>query len=315
MSGVGDQGAKRGWLSRLKTGLARSSNRISDGIAGIFTRRKLDDAMLGDLEELLITADLGVATAARVAAEIAGTRYDREITPDEVREALSGVVSAILGPVEKPLLPNPENRPHVILVVGVNGTGKTTTIGKLAHGMREQGLSVILAAGDTFRAAAIEQLVIWGERAGVPVVAGKVGADPASVAFDALTQARARGTEVLIIDTAGRLHNKADLMAELGKIVRVVQKVEPTAPHDTVLVLDATTGQNALAQVAAFGDVAEVTGLIMTKLDGTARGGVLVACAEKFGLPVHAIGAGEGIDDLQPFEARTFARLIAGLEA
>ena len=315
MTGDGNQGAKRGWLSRLKTGLARSSNRISDGIAGIFTKRKLDDEMLGDLEELLITADLGVATAARVAAEIARSRYDREITPDEVREALGGVVSAILGPLEKPLLPNPENRPHVILVVGVNGTGKTTTIGKLANGMREQGLSVMLAAGDTFRAAAIEQLVIWGERAGVPVVAGKVGADPASVAFDALTQARARGTDVLIIDTAGRLHNKADLMAELGKIVRVVQKVEPAAPHDTVLVLDATTGQNALAQVEAFGDVAQVTGLIMTKLDGTARGGVLVACAEKFGLPVHAIGAGEGIDDLQPFEARAFARLIAGLEA
>ncbi|MFQ5533677.1 MAG: signal recognition particle-docking protein FtsY [Sphingomonadales bacterium] len=313
MTSLTPETGKRGWLARLKAGLARSSNRISDGISGIFIRRKLDDEMLEELEDLLITSDLGVATAAKVSAELAATRYNKEISPAEVRAVLSDVVEAILEPVARPLVIDKTKRPHVMLMVGVNGTGKTTTIGKLARQFKADGKSVMLAAADTFRAAAIDQLAVWGERAGVPVVRGTVGGDPASVAFDALSRAKAENVDVLMVDTAGRLQNKADLMAELGKVVRVLRKIEPTAPHDTVLVLDATTGQNAVNQVAVFREVAEITGLIMTKLDGTARGGVLVAVARDFGLPVHAIGVGEAIGDLRPFEARAFARLIAGL--
>jgi len=309
-----NEAPSRGWLARLRAGLTRSAGALSSGIAGIFTGRRLDDAALEELEDLLIGADLGVRTAASVTAELAKTRFDKEVSPDEVREALAREIAAILAPVARPLVIDPDARPHVILVSGVNGTGKTTTIGKLANRLRTEGKSVMLAAGDTFRAAAIDQLRIWGERCGAPVVAGAVGGDAAGLAYDALTRARAEGTDVLLIDTAGRLQNKSVLMAELEKIVRVLRKIDPTAPHSSLLVLDATTGQNALSQVETFSESCGVTGLVMTKLDGTARGGVLVALAERFGLPVHAIGVGEGIDDLQPFAAESFARAITGLE-
>jgi len=304
-----------GWLSRLKAGLSRSSSRLGEGITGIFTKRRLDEAALEELEELLIAADLGVAPAAKLTAQLARTRFGKDVSPEEIRAALAEEAAKLLEPVAKPLQPEPARRPHVVLVVGVNGTGKTTTIGKLAKLYREQGLSVMLAAGDTFRAAAIEQLQIWGERTGCPVVAGKQGADAAGLAFDALQQAKAAGADLLLIDTAGRLHNKENLMAELQKILRVIRKLDPEAPHDVILTLDATTGQNALQQVATFKELVNLTGLVVTKLDGSARGGVLVALAEKFALPVHAIGVGEGADDLRPFEARDFARSLMGLEA
>jgi len=303
-----------GWLSRLKSGLSRSSSRLGEGITGIFTKRRLDESALEELEELLIAADLGVAPAAKLTAQLARTRFGKDVSPEEIRTALAEEAAKLLEPVAKPLRPEPARRPHVVLVVGVNGTGKTTTIGKLAKLFREQGLSVMLAAGDTFRAAAIEQLQIWGERTGCPVVAGKQGADAAGLAFDALQQAKAAGADLLLIDTAGRLHNKENLMAELQKILRVIRKLDPEAPHDVILTLDATTGQNALQQVATFKELVNLTGLVVTKLDGSARGGVLVALAEKFALPVHAIGVGEGADDLRPFEARDFARSLMGLE-
>jgi len=312
---------KKGWFSRLRDGLKKSTSSVSDGITGLFTtgvlsgKRKLDAATLDELEDVLIMADFGVATAARVTQELGRTRLDKEVSDDEVRRTLAGVVAQTLIPVARPLVIDPANRPHVILVVGVNGSGKTTTIGKLARQFRGQGKSVMLAAGDTFRAAAIEQLAIWGERNGVPVIAKPVGSDAAAVAFEALETARAQNIDVLMIDTAGRLQNKQGLMEELAKIVRVIRKADPAAPHDTLLVLDATTGQNAVQQVEVFLGVAQITGLIMTKLDGTARGGVLVACAEKFGLPIHAIGVGESIEDLQPFDAREFADTIAGVAA
>ena len=303
-----------GWLSRLKAGLRRSSAPISDGIAAIFGAGRLDDDSIEALEELLIAADLGPATAARLAGGLKGRRLGREVTPEAVRAALADDIAAILEPVAEPLRPDPGHKPHVVLIVGVNGTGKTTTIGKLAKQFRQRGLSVLLAAGDTFRAAAVEQLEIWGRRAGAPVVSGAAGADPAGLAFDALSQARAAAIDVLLIDTAGRLHNRAELMAQLQKMVRVLKKLDPTAPHDCVLVLDATTGQNAHAQVEAFRELTQVTGLVVTKLDGSARGGVLVALAERFGLPVHAVGVGEAVDDLRPFEARAFARSLLGVE-
>ncbi len=305
---------KRGWFSRLKAGLTRSSTKLSDGIGAIFTKRKLDAAAIEELEELLITADLGVATAAALTQELAKTRFDKEVAPDEVRTALAEQIADILAPVARPLTLDPAHRPHVVLVVGVNGTGKTTTIGKIAKQLRDDGKSVVLAACDTFRAAAIEQLEAWGARAGCAVVTGAPGADPAGLAYDALERARAQGADALIIDTAGRLHNKAELMAELEKIGRVVKKLDPTAPQDCLLVLDATTGQNAHAQVETFGRMIDVTGLVVTKLDGSARGGVLVALAQRFGLPVYAIGVGEDIDDLKPFDARQFARALMGLE-
>ena len=306
---------KGGWLSRLRAGLSRSSGKLGEGIAGIFTKRKLDDEALEALEELLITSDLGVATAARLTANLAKTRFDKEVAPEEVRGALAEDIAGILAPVAVPLSPAPAHRPHVVLVTGVNGSGKTTTIGKLTAQWQREGKKVRLAAGDTFRAAAIEQLKIWGERTGCPVVATAPGADAAGLAYEALETARGEGDDVLLIDTAGRLHNRAELMAELEKVVRVIRKLDPAAPHDCLLVLDATTGQNAHAQVETFKELVEISGLVITKLDGSARGGVLVALAERFGLPVHAVGVGEGIDDLRPFDARDFARALVGLES
>jgi fused signal recognition particle receptor len=308
------QPEKRGWWQRLRDGMRRTSTSLSDSVTGLFTRRKLDAAVLEDLEDALVRADLGIETALRIARAVGEGRYDREISPDEVKAVLAGEVERALSSVAVPLTIDRSRRPFIILMVGVNGSGKTTTIGKLAQKFRRQGLSVMLAAGDTFRAAAVEQLKVWGERVGAPVLTREQGADAAGLAFDALSEAKERGTDVLMIDTAGRLQNKAGLMAELEKIIRVIRKVDPDAPHATLLVLDATVGQNAISQVELFGKTAGVTGLVMTKLDGTARGGILVALARKFGLPVHYIGVGEGLDDLQPFTAREFSRAIAGLD-
>lgn len=305
---------KRGWLGRLRAGLSRSSNQLANGITSILTKRKLDAATLEELEELLIAADLGPAMAAKLAAKLGSSRFAGDATADEVREALAAEIAEVLTPVAKPLVLDPAHKPFVVLVVGVNGTGKTTTIGKLAHLFREDGWRVMLCAGDTFRAAAIEQLKIWGERTGASVIAREQGGDAAGLAYDALEAARKVGADLLLIDTAGRLHNRADLMAELQKIRRVLTKLDPSAPHATLLVLDATTGQNAHAQVEIFRGMIEVTGLVVTKLDGTARGGVLVALADRFGLPVHAIGVGEGVDDLRPFDAQDFARSLLGLQ-
>jgi fused signal recognition particle receptor len=307
--------SKSGFFKRLRDGLSRSSAALGDNLASVLTKRKLDEETLDELEEALIKADLGVAMARRIRERLASTRHERGLSPQELREVLASEIAKVLDPVAKPLELVPEAHPHVILLVGVNGTGKTTTAAKLAHRFIAEGRSVMLAAADTFRAAAIDQLKVWGGRVGAEVLAKDVGADPAGVAFEALERARAAGTDLLIIDTAGRLQNKSDLMAELAKIVRVLKKLEPEAPHSVVLVLDATTGQNALAQVEIFREIAGVTGLIVTKLDGTARGGILVAIAERFGLPVNAIGVGEGVDDLQAFAARDFARAIAGLDA
>jgi len=306
---------KTGWLGRLKAGLARSSQKITIGITDVFTKRKLDDAALEELEEILIQGDLGVATAARLSGSLAKTRFDQEVDPDEIKGALAEEVATILDPVAKPLTIDASRKPHVVLVCGVNGSGKTTTIGKLAKQLRDEGRRVLLAAGDTFRAAAVEQLQIWGERSGVPVISRETGADAAGLAFDALKQAQGENTDVLMIDTAGRLQNRKDLMAELEKIIRVLRKLDETAPHDVLLVMDATIGQNAHSQVEIFKDMVDVSGLVLTKLDGSAKGGVVVALADKFGIPVHAVGVGEGIDDLRPFEARAFARSLMGLEA
>ena len=302
---------KPGWFQRLKQGLSKTSARLSQDIAGIFTKRKLDADTLQELEDLLIQADLGVEMAARITAALAKDRHDKEISADEVRAVLASEVERTLAPVAEPLKIESGDRPHVILVVGVNGTGKTTTIGKIAHRLVGEGKTVMLAAGDTFRAAAIDQLRIWGERTGAEVVARNVGADAAGLAFDALARAREEKRDVLLIDTAGRLQNKQALMDELEKVIRVLRKIDPGAPHQVLLVLDATTGQNALNQVEVFKDKAGVTGLIMTKLDGTARGGILVAISAKFGLPVHAIGVGESVEDLSAFDAGEFARAIA----
>jgi fused signal recognition particle receptor len=304
---------KKGWFARLKEGLKRTSQSISEGIVGIFTKKPLDQATLDELEELLIAADLGVGPAGRVVETLKRTRFGKEISPEEVREALAEEIAGLLTPVAVPLTLDPARRPHVILVVGVNGSGKTTTIGKLAKSWADQGKTVVIAACDTFRAAAIDQLKVWGERAGVEVLSRAPGADAAGLAFDALKSARERNADVLLIDTAGRLQNKKDLMAELDKIRRVIAKLDPTSPHSTLLVLDATTGQNALRQVEVFRDVSQVSGLIMTKLDGTARGGILVALADKFALPVHAIGVGEQAEDLQSFDPKAFARALVGL--
>lgn len=305
---------KGGWLSRLTKGLRKSADALSDGVTGIFTKAKLDDETLEELEELLITSDLGVSPAASITAEIARTRYDKEVSAEEIRGALADQVATILEPVARPLDLERGNRPHVILMTGVNGSGKTTTIGKLAAQLAAQNKRVMLAAGDTFRAAAIEQLEVWGQRVGVPVVKAAQGADPASVAYAAMDRALEEDIDILIVDTAGRLQNRRELMDELAKVVRVIGKKLDGAPHDTILVLDATTGQNALRQVEVFQEVADISGLVMTKLDGSAKGGVLVACAEKFKLPVHSLGVGEGIEDLQPFRARDFARALVGIE-
>ncbi len=282
---------------------------------GIFTKKKLDQATLGELEDALIQADLGVAVAARLVEKLGRERFGKEVTDEEVRAAFADDIAGILQPVALPLAIDPARKPHVVLVVGVNGSGKTTTIAKLAHLFKGEGRKVMLAAGDTFRAAAVEQLKVWGERAGVPVIARETGADAAGLAFEALQRATADGCDVLLIDTAGRLHNKTNLMEELAKMVRVIRKLDPAAPHSCLLVLDATTGQNAHAQVETFRNLSPVDALVVTKLDGSAKGGVLVALAEKFKLPVVAIGVGEGIDDLRPFEARSFARGLMGLPA
>jgi fused signal recognition particle receptor len=304
---------KQSWWQRLSGGLKRTSSSIGGAVTDLVAKRRLDQAMLDDIEEVLIRADLGIESAARIAAAVGEGRYDKSITADEVKAVVAAEVEKVLTPVAKPL-PIGEGKPFVVLVVGVNGSGKTTTIGKLASKFRAEGRSVMLAAGDTFRAAAIDQLNIWGGRSGASVIARAPGADAAGLAFDALTQARGEDVDVLLVDTAGRLQNKAVLMGELQKIVRVMKKVDPTVPHAVLLVLDATVGQNALSQVEVFRDIAGVTGLVMTKLDGTARGGILVAIAAKYGLPVHFIGVGEGIDDLAPFSAKDFARAIAGIE-
>ncbi|MEX2451593.1 MAG: signal recognition particle-docking protein FtsY [Rhodospirillales bacterium] len=306
---------KTGWLARLKAGLSKTSDKISSGIGDLLAKRKLDDDTLRDLEEILIAADLGAPVAAKITGQLAAKRFGADAGEEEVRGTLAEDVAAILEPAAKPLTVNGAHRPHVILVCGVNGSGKTTTIGKLAKQFREQGKTVMLAAGDTFRAAAIEQLQVWGERADCPVVTSQLGADAAGLAFDALEWAKRETIDVVMIDTAGRLQNKKNLMDELEKIVRVIKKLDDTAPHDCLLVLDATVGQNAHAQVEVFRAAVNVTGLVLTKLDGSAKGGVVVALADKFGLPVHAVGVGEGIDDLKPFEARAIARHLMGLEA
>lgn len=306
---------KKGWLSRLRDGLAKSTKRVTESITGLFTKKKLDQETLNELEDALIQADLGVAVAARLVEKLGKERFGKEVTDEEVRAAFADDIAEILQPVAVPLAIDTARKPHVVLVVGVNGSGKTTTIAKLAGLYRGEGRSVMLAAGDTFRAAAVEQLKVWGDRAGVPVVSKPTGADAAGLAYEALERARAEKTDVLLIDTAGRLHNKANLMEELAKIVRVIRKLDPEAPHSCLLVLDATTGQNAHAQVETFKTMSPVDALVLTKLDGSAKGGVLVALAEKFKLPVVAIGVGEGIDDLRPFEARAFARGLMGLPA
>jgi fused signal recognition particle receptor len=303
----------KSWWQRLAGGLKLTSAALNTPIFDLVSKRRLDQAMLDEIEEALIRADLGVGTAAKIAAALGEGRHDKAISADEVKAVVAAEVEKAVAPVAQPLSVSGA-RPFVILVVGVNGSGKTTTVGKLAAHFRREGRKVMLAAGDTFRAAAIDQLKIWGSRTGTPVVAREPGADAAGIAFEALTEAKTQGTDVLMIDTAGRLHNKAALMGELDKIVRVIKKVDPAAPHAVLLVLDATVGQNALSQVEAFQKTAGVTGLVMTKLDGTARGGILVAVAARFGLPVHLIGVGESVDDLEPFSARDFARAIAGIE-
>ncbi|MEM8627467.1 MAG: signal recognition particle-docking protein FtsY [Pseudomonadota bacterium] len=306
---VPPQEEKSNWFSRLTKGLAKSSGKLGDSVSSLFTKQKLDASSLQDLEDILIEADLGVDTAMAITDTLSQGKYAKGISPEDLQDVLAGEVEGVLAPLAKPLAM--DGKPFVTLVVGVNGTGKTTTSGKIASRERAAGKKVVLAAGDTFRAAAVDQLKIWGERTGADVVAGAPGADPAGLVFDALD--RAADADVLLIDTAGRLQNKAELMAELEKIVRVIKRRLPDAPHAVLLTLDATTGQNAMSQVEIFGKTAGVTGLVMTKLDGTARGGILVAIGAKHALPIHYIGVGEGIDDLAPFEARDFARAIAGL--
>jgi fused signal recognition particle receptor len=301
------------WLDRLQSGFRKTSERLGDNLTGLFTKAALDESTLDEIEEALIASDLGPATAARIRARLAGERFERGLSEYAVREIMAEEVEKILAPVAVPLQIDAFPRPQVILVVGVNGSGKTTTIAKLGHLLLEQDYGVLFAAGDTFRAAAIEQLKIWADRIGVPVISGPEGGDSSAIVFDGVKKATAEGIDTLIVDTAGRLQNKKGLMDELAKIRRVLGRLNPAAPHNVVLVLDATTGQNALSQIEVFREVAGVTGLVMTKLDGTARGGVLVAAAERFGLPIHAIGIGEGINDLRPFDARETARAIAGL--
>ena len=306
---------KQGWWQRLSSGLKRTSSSLGGAVADLVTKRKLDRAMLDDIEDVLLRADLGTEVAARISAAVGEGRYDKSVSADEVKAIVAAEVEKVLTSVAKPLEIDSSKRPFVILVIGVNGSGKTTTIGKLAAKFSAEGKKVMLAAGDTFRAAAIEQLKIWGERTKSPVIARAHGSDSASLAFEAYEAAKADDRDVLLIDTAGRLQNKTELMLELEKVVRVIKKVDINAPHAVLLVLDATVGQNALSQVEAFQKTAGVTGLIMTKLDGTARGGILVALAEKYKLPVHFIGVGEGIDDLAPFTAHDFARAIAGQDS
>jgi fused signal recognition particle receptor len=301
------------FLGKLKQGLTRSTQKLSEGITGAFTRRKLDDSALEELEETLIAADLGTEVAARIIAAFRRTRFGREVTDEEVKTALADEIAAILTPVAHPLAIDHSKKPFVVLVVGVNGTGKTTTIGKFAQQYAETGLRAVLVAGDTFRAAAVEQLQVWGQRTGAPVISGPPNTDAAGLAFEALRRATADAADLLLIDTAGRLHNKSVLMEELRKIIRVIKKQDASAPHATLLVLDATTGQNAIQQVRVFKEMVDITGLVVTKLDGSARGGIVVALAEAFGLPVHAVGVGEQAGDLRPFDAADYARGLVGI--
>ena len=304
---------KKSWLSKLTSGLSRSSNQLTSGITGLFTKAKLDAETLDDFEDLLIQADLGVETSLKITEALSKAKFDKGLSAEGVQAILAEEVEKVLAPVATPLEMSSETKPYVILMIGVNGAGKTTTIGKLAAKFRADGKSVMLAAGDTFRAAAIGQLKVWAERTGAKFIAKEQGGDAGALAFDALEAAKKENVDILIIDTAGRLQNRTELMAELEKVIRVIKRQMPDAPHATLLVLDATTGQNALNQVEIFGKTAGVSGLVMTKLDGTARGGILVAIAAKFGLPVHYLGVGEGVDDLQPFKAKDFAAAIAGL--
>jgi fused signal recognition particle receptor len=301
-----------GFFSRLREGLTRSTQKLTEGITAAVTRKRLDDQALDDLEDLLIGADFGTAVAARVIRNFRRTRFGKDVSDQEVKDALAEEIAEVLAPVAVPLVIDQSLKPHVILVVGVNGTGKTTTIGKLALAYREQGMRCLMVAGDTFRAAAVEQLQVWGERTGTPVISGPPNSDAAGLAFDALTRAKKEGADVLLVDTAGRLHNKSVLMEELAKVIRVMKRQDPSAPHSVLLVLDATTGQNAVNQVRVFRDMVAVTGLIVTKLDGSARGGIVVALAEEFKLPVHAVGVGEQAGDLKPFAAMDFAKGLVG---
>ena len=303
-----------GFFSRISSGLSKSSSKLGASLTGVFTKRKLDDEALEDLEDLLITSDLGAKVAAKVTTNLAKSRFDKDVSDDEIREALAEEIEAIMKPREQVVDFSDGPRPRVVLFVGVNGSGKTTTIGKIASKLKDQGAKALLVAGDTFRAAAIEQLTVWGERAGIPVMSKPTGADAAGLVYEAIEKAKADDLDLVLVDTAGRLQNKAELMSELAKIVRVTRKLDPEAPHDVILVLDATVGQNALSQVEAFRHTAEVSGLVMTKLDGTAKGGVLVAIAEAHDLPIHFIGIGEKAEDLQPFSARAYARALVGIE-
>jgi fused signal recognition particle receptor len=296
------------WLSRFKSGLSKTSSKLSGGVSDIFTKRRLDVETLAELEELLIQGDMGAKTSARIMENFGERRLDKEISAEDIKNTLSDAVAEILKPVAKPLSIDRNHKPYVIIVVGVNGNGKTTTIGKLAHNLKAQNYKVMLAAADTFRAAAVEQLAVWAKRNDCEIVTGEPNAEPASVAYKALEEAKAKNVDVLLIDSAGRLHNKANLMAELQKIIKVIKKLDKSAPHSVIQVLDATTGQNAINQVEVFSQMVNVTGLVVTKLDGTAKGGIVVALADKFKLPVHAVGVGEGIEDLQPFDASEFAR-------
>jgi len=314
MSEGGNQEKKKGFFSRLAAGLRRSSSGISESVTAVFTKKKLDSQTLEALEDALIAADLGAPIALRVTQRLAKDRFDKEVTDEEVKTVLAETIAETLRPLEAPLDIGGGSDPEVVLFVGVNGSGKTTTLGKIAARMVRDGQSPLLVAGDTFRAAAVEQIAVWGERAGAPVERREIGADAAGLAFDAVQRARREHLDAVLIDTAGRLQNRTELMDELRKIVRVLGKMDETAPHKVILVLDGTVGSNAMSQAAAFLEAARVTGLIMTKLDGTAKGGALVQVAEKFALPIHAIGIGEGIDDLQPFDARAFARALAGLD-
>jgi len=308
---LSDHTDEGGWISRLSKGLKKSSQKFTD----VLTKRKLDAAALEELEETLIMADLGPKTAAKIVADFSASRFEKEVDENEIKQALAELMTTILEPVAKPLVVSSDHKPTVVLMTGVNGAGKTTTIGKMASQYHNDGKKVMMVAADTFRAAAVEQLQEWGRRNHCDVITGEIGADPASVAFQAMERAKAEGVDVLLIDTAGRLHNKKNLMEELQKIIRVIQKQDDTAPHATLLVLDATTGQNALSQVETFKELVDISGLIVTKLDGSAKGGVVVALADAFGLPVHAVGVGEGINDLQPFTAESYAKSLVGLDS
>lgn len=301
-----------GWLSRLKAGLSKTSSSITQGITGVFTKRKLDAESLEELETALVQADVGAGASAKIVAAFGKARMDKEITEEEIRQGLASEIAKLLEPVAIPFTVGAQ-KPFVVLVVGVNGNGKTTTIGKFTHWLKGEGHKVMLAAVDTFRAAAVEQLKVWADRNNCPIIMGAENADPASVAYKAVEEARAQQMDVLLVDSAGRLHNKANLMAELQKIIKVIKKVDETAPHAVIQVLDATTGQNAISQVEVFKSMVNVTGMVVTKLDGTAKGGIVVALAEKFGLPVHAVGVGEGIEDLRPFSPEDYARNLVGL--